>query len=46
MRSPSIHDAVALVVPADVDYTKTAPAKHKWASDSPTHLKDGSGSLK
>ncbi|CAL8470701.1 g10243 [Coccomyxa elongata] len=46
IRSPSIHDAVALVVPADVDYRETAPAKHKWASESPTHLDTGSGSLK
>ena len=46
IQSPSIRDAVALVVPADVDYRETAPAKHKWASESPAHLDTGSGSLK
>lgn len=45
VRSPSIHDAVALVVPADADPRLTAPVKHKWCTASPSHLTDGSGTL-
>ena len=45
VRSPSIHDAVALVVPADADAALTAPVKHKWCTASPSHLTNGSGTL-
>jgi hypothetical protein len=44
--SPSIYDAVALVVPADAEANHTAPIKHKWCTESATHLVNGSGSLR
>ncbi|CAK0782920.1 hypothetical protein CVIRNUC_006115 [Coccomyxa viridis] len=46
MKAPSKHDAVALLVPADADPRDTAPAKHRWATESPTHLQHGNGSLR
>ena len=45
LQSPSIYDAVALVVPADADANLTAPVKHRWCTESPTHLTQGAGSL-
>ena len=45
LQSPSIYDAVTLVVPADADTNSTAPVKHKWCTESPTHLTQGAGSL-
>lgn len=43
---PSYEDWVALVVPADADLSRTAPAKWKFAAMSPTHLTDGAGNLR
>ena len=45
VRSPTIHDAVALLVPADADAALTAPVKHRWCTASPSHLTNGSGTL-
>ena len=46
MQDPSVHDAVALIVPADADPRDTAPVKHRWATESKSHLTNGSGSMR
>lgn len=46
VQDPSIHDAVALLVPADADPRDTAPAKHRWATESDTYLSNGTGSMR
>ncbi len=46
MEHPSQRDVVALAVPAGADATVTPPVKHKWCSNTDTHLSDGEGALK
>ena len=46
VQDPSIQDAIALIVPADADPIETAPVKHRWATESESHLSNGSGSMR
>lgn len=41
-----MHDAIALVVPADAYPAETAPVKHRWATESDSHLSNGTGSIR
>jgi hypothetical protein len=43
---PDFGDWIALYVPAEADFTQTAPAKYQLATSSLSHMKDGSGTLK
>lgn len=46
VQDPSVHDAIALIIPADADPRATAPVKHRWATESESHLTNGSGSMR
>lgn len=45
INGPTSDDWVGVYSPANVDRTKTAPTKFRWANSSSTHLTTGSGSM-
>lgn len=47
VKTPSVYDAVAFVVPTNVSFNATPPAKFFWAvQGNPDYLSTGQGSAK
>ena len=46
VQDPQDDDFIALYAPANVSIYDTTPVKYKWAVSTPSHRKDGTGSVR